>query len=167
MSKSKGRGFLATANAVIKCRMAKIAVGEGITREWEIARDAEINPFKDVPVFRRRKRIFKKRNKKKAKHKQIQARKEKGQSRDQACELPQKVFLPAPQNPVTNCACRTRSQLSSTSNKLPQQQVPPNLVELPIVTMADNRTMAELLQAPTEGYEDAIVVPEIETANFE
>ncbi|GKE98683.1 hypothetical protein Tco_0022034, partial [Tanacetum coccineum] len=27
--------------------------------------------------------------------------------------------------------------------------------------MADNRTMAELLQAPTEGYEDAIVVPEI------
>ncbi|GJS17126.1 reverse transcriptase domain-containing protein [Tanacetum coccineum] len=33
--------------------------------------------------------------------------------------------------------------------------------------MADNRTMAELLQAPTEGYEDAIVVPEIEAANFE
>ncbi|GJY94573.1 reverse transcriptase domain-containing protein [Tanacetum coccineum] len=27
--------------------------------------------------------------------------------------------------------------------------------------------MAELLQAPTEGYEDAIVVPEIEAANFE
>ncbi|GJV96994.1 hypothetical protein Tco_1548571, partial [Tanacetum coccineum] len=51
--------------------------------------------------------------------------------------------------------------------QLHQQQVPPNLVELPIVTMADNRTMAELLQAPTEGYEDAIVVPEIEAANFE
>ncbi|GJT69972.1 reverse transcriptase domain-containing protein [Tanacetum coccineum] len=33
--------------------------------------------------------------------------------------------------------------------------------------MADNRTMAELLQALTEGYEDAIVVPEIEAANFE
>ncbi|GJS80697.1 reverse transcriptase domain-containing protein [Tanacetum coccineum] len=33
--------------------------------------------------------------------------------------------------------------------------------------MADNRTMVELLQAPTEGYEDAIVVPEIEAANFE
>ncbi|GJR39887.1 reverse transcriptase domain-containing protein [Tanacetum coccineum] len=33
--------------------------------------------------------------------------------------------------------------------------------------MADNRTMAELLQAPTEGYEDAIVVPEIAAANFE
>ncbi|GJW70414.1 hypothetical protein Tco_0127331 [Tanacetum coccineum] len=103
-----GRGFLATANAVIDCRIAKIAVGEGITRsvfgvkgielgqeeapywttlgkresyklrpstdgvgartiyyarkdfldchlprEWEIARDAKINPFKDVIVFRR------------------------------------------------------------------------------------------------------------------
>ncbi|GJW27525.1 MAK10-like protein [Tanacetum coccineum] len=77
-----GRGFLATANAVIDCRKAKIMVGEGITKsvfgvkgidlgarapyyarkdfldchlpeEWEIARDAEINPFKDVLVFRR------------------------------------------------------------------------------------------------------------------
>nr|GEX32555.1 hypothetical protein [Tanacetum cinerariifolium] len=102
-----GRGFLATANANIDCRKAKIAVGEGITRsvfevkgiklgeeeayywttlgkkesyrpqsssdgvgtrnpsyarkefmdchlpkEWEIARDAKINPFKDVLVFR-------------------------------------------------------------------------------------------------------------------
>nr|GFB04349.1 reverse transcriptase domain-containing protein [Tanacetum cinerariifolium] len=32
--------------------------------------------------------------------------------------------------------------------------------------MADNRTMAELLQAPTEGYEDAIVIPEITAYNF-
>ncbi|GJR47641.1 MAK10-like protein [Tanacetum coccineum] len=75
-----GRGFLATTNAVINCRKAKIAVGEGITmlvfgvkgieldgvgartpyyarkefmdchlpEEWELARDAKINPFKDV-----------------------------------------------------------------------------------------------------------------------
>ncbi|GJW62449.1 MAK10-like protein [Tanacetum coccineum] len=103
-----GRGFLATANAVINCRMAKIAVGEEITRlifsvkgvdlgeeeapfltslrkresckpqpssigvgaqtlyyarkdfldchlprEWEISRDAKLNPFKDTLVFRR------------------------------------------------------------------------------------------------------------------
>ncbi|GJW83873.1 MAK10-like protein [Tanacetum coccineum] len=64
-----GRGFLATANGVIDCRRAKIVVGEGIARsvfgvrcvdldchlpgEWEIARDAEINPFKDVLVFKR------------------------------------------------------------------------------------------------------------------
>ncbi|GKG14363.1 hypothetical protein Tco_0353963, partial [Tanacetum coccineum] len=33
--------------------------------------------------------------------------------------------------------------------------------------MADNRTMAQLLEAPTEGYEDAIVVPEITANNFE
>ncbi|GKE94341.1 hypothetical protein Tco_1579196 [Tanacetum coccineum] len=32
--------------------------------------------------------------------------------------------------------------------------------------MVDNRTMAQLLQAPTEGYEDAIVIPEI-NASFE
>ncbi|GJX90419.1 reverse transcriptase domain-containing protein [Tanacetum coccineum] len=32
--------------------------------------------------------------------------------------------------------------------------------------MADNRTLAQLLQAPTEGYEDAIVIPKI-NANFE
>ncbi|GJS82055.1 reverse transcriptase domain-containing protein [Tanacetum coccineum] len=68
---------------------------------------------------------------------------------------------------------RTRSQ----ARKRRQQQVqqtsvePPNLEKPnnnpPIVTMADNRTMAQLLEAPTEGYEDAIVVPEITANNFE
>ncbi|GJV52620.1 reverse transcriptase domain-containing protein [Tanacetum coccineum] len=33
--------------------------------------------------------------------------------------------------------------------------------------MADNRTMEELLQAPTEGYEEAIVIPEINADHFE
>nr|GFA38367.1 reverse transcriptase domain-containing protein [Tanacetum cinerariifolium] len=37
----------------------------------------------------------------------------------------------------------------------------------PIVTMADQRTMAQLLQAPTKGYKDAIVVPTITADNFE
>nr|GEU39253.1 reverse transcriptase domain-containing protein [Tanacetum cinerariifolium] len=43
-----------------------------------------------------------------------------------------------------------------------------NLEELypPIVTMADQRTMTQLLQAPTEGYETAIVVPAITANNF-
>nr|GEU78833.1 reverse transcriptase domain-containing protein [Tanacetum cinerariifolium] len=43
-----------------------------------------------------------------------------------------------------------------------------NLDEIspPIVTMADQRTMAQLLQAPTEGYEDAIVVSAITADNF-
>ncbi|GJT15118.1 hypothetical protein Tco_0873824 [Tanacetum coccineum] len=46
-----GRGFLATANAVIDCRMAKIAVGEGITRS-EIAKDAEIKFDKGTITLR-------------------------------------------------------------------------------------------------------------------
>ncbi|GJT72043.1 hypothetical protein Tco_1031329 [Tanacetum coccineum] len=33
--------------------------------------------------------------------------------------------------------------------------------------MADNRTMAQMLQAPIEGYEDAIIVPLINANNFE
>nr|GEY95548.1 reverse transcriptase domain-containing protein [Tanacetum cinerariifolium] len=33
--------------------------------------------------------------------------------------------------------------------------------------MVDNRTMAQMLQAPIEGYEDAIVVPPINANNFE
>nr|GEU90448.1 reverse transcriptase domain-containing protein [Tanacetum cinerariifolium] len=43
-----------------------------------------------------------------------------------------------------------------------------NLEELspPIVIMADQRTMAQFLQAPTEGYEDGIVVPAITADNF-
>nr|GEW79187.1 reverse transcriptase domain-containing protein [Tanacetum cinerariifolium] len=36
-----------------------------------------------------------------------------------------------------------------------------------IVEMADNRTMAQMLQAPIEGHEDAIVVPQINANNFE
>ncbi|GJU57203.1 hypothetical protein Tco_1234969 [Tanacetum coccineum] len=41
-------------------------------------------------------------------------------------------------------------------------------VEDPTVEpMADTRTMDQLLQAPTEGYEDAILIPEIVANNFE
>nr|GEU99617.1 hypothetical protein [Tanacetum cinerariifolium] len=36
-----------------------------------------------------------------------------------------------------------------------------------IVEMADNRTMVQMLQAPIEGYKDAIVVPPINANNFE
>nr|GEY15262.1 hypothetical protein [Tanacetum cinerariifolium] len=50
-----------------------------------------------------------------------------------------------------------------------QRIVNSNLEEhsLPVVMMADQRTMAQLLQAPTEGYEDAIVIPVISADNFE
>ncbi|GJY62988.1 reverse transcriptase domain-containing protein [Tanacetum coccineum] len=44
---------------------------------------------------------------------------------------------------------------------------PFSLEETSVVTMADQRTMAELLQAPTEGYGDAIVIPVILAENFE
>ncbi|GJU14197.1 hypothetical protein Tco_1136593 [Tanacetum coccineum] len=36
-----------------------------------------------------------------------------------------------------------------------------------LAPMDDTRTMAQLLEAPTAGYEDAIVVPEITADNFE
>nr|GFB86972.1 reverse transcriptase domain-containing protein [Tanacetum cinerariifolium] len=38
---------------------------------------------------------------------------------------------------------------------------------LPLVPMAENQTMTQLLQAPTGGYEDANVIPEIAATNFE
>nr|GEU89261.1 DNA-directed DNA polymerase [Tanacetum cinerariifolium] len=41
------------------------------------------------------------------------------------------------------------------------------LEESPVDTMADQRTMAELLRAPTEGYAEAIVVPPILAELFE
>nr|GEX49232.1 reverse transcriptase domain-containing protein [Tanacetum cinerariifolium] len=40
------------------------------------------------------------------------------------------------------------------------------IVETPIASMADTRTMSKLLQAPTEGYGDAIVLPPILAKNF-
>ncbi|GJT04848.1 hypothetical protein Tco_0839310 [Tanacetum coccineum] len=68
---------------------------------------------------------------------------------------------------------RTRSQTRNRNRQQQSQQAvvqPFHLeepfVNPPVVPMADNRTMAQLLQAPTEGYEDAIVIPEI-NANFE
>nr|GFB36939.1 hypothetical protein [Tanacetum cinerariifolium] len=41
------------------------------------------------------------------------------------------------------------------------------LEESPVDTMADQRTMAELLRAPTEGYVEAIVVPPFLAEHFE
>nr|GFA94089.1 hypothetical protein [Tanacetum cinerariifolium] len=44
-----------------------------------------------------------------------------------------------------------------------QEDPPEDPLEVP---MADNQTMAELLQAPTEGYQDAIVILETAANNF-
>nr|GEZ32236.1 reverse transcriptase domain-containing protein [Tanacetum cinerariifolium] len=77
---------------------------------------------------------------------------------------------------------RTRSRSQSRNNS-PQREASPAIVEplrieLPFLEdqfqedtppespMADNRTIAELFQAPTEGFEDAIVIPEITSNNF-
>ncbi|GJT73362.1 hypothetical protein Tco_1032648 [Tanacetum coccineum] len=65
---------------------------------------------------------------------------------------------------------RRQQQVRQTSVESPNLEKPNNNQETfnpPIVTMDDNRTMAQLLEAPTEGYEDAIVVPEITANNFE
>ncbi|GKG24702.1 hypothetical protein Tco_0395330, partial [Tanacetum coccineum] len=70
----------------------------------------------------------------------------------------------------------TRSQTRNLHNQ--QHQAPPPVVEPlnlkepvenpdPLTPMDDTRTMAQLLEAPTAGYEDAIVVPEISADNFE
>nr|GEX14988.1 reverse transcriptase domain-containing protein [Tanacetum cinerariifolium] len=74
---------------------------------------------------------------------------------------------------------RSRSRHNSPQREASPAVVEPLFIELPFledqfqkdpppeVPMADNRTMAELLQAPTEGYEDAIVIPEIAANYFE
>ncbi|GJV86221.1 hypothetical protein Tco_1530159, partial [Tanacetum coccineum] len=71
---------------------------------------------------------------------------------------------------------RSSSHLIAESSTTPKrgnrrrskQRVEPfSLKETSIVTMADQRTMVELLQAPTEGYGDAIVTPAILAKNFE
>nr|GEU90351.1 ribonuclease H-like domain-containing protein [Tanacetum cinerariifolium] len=40
------------------------------------------------------------------------------------------------------------------------------IIKTPVATMEDTRTMSKLLQAPTQGYEDAIVIPAILAENF-
>nr|GEY00697.1 reverse transcriptase domain-containing protein [Tanacetum cinerariifolium] len=70
---------------------------------------------------------------------------------------------------------RTRNSYfpNNSSATIPRRQNKkriPNIVEpelRTIVEMADNRTMEELLQAPTEGYGEAIVIPEINDDHFE
>nr|GFA56433.1 reverse transcriptase domain-containing protein [Tanacetum cinerariifolium] len=67
---------------------------------------------------------------------------------------------------------RTRRSYFPPANTIPRHsgRKITSLVESDIQTnstMADNRTMAQMLQAPIEGYEDAIVVPPINANNFE
>nr|GEW65945.1 reverse transcriptase domain-containing protein [Tanacetum cinerariifolium] len=73
-------------------------------------------------------------------------------------------------NPSSNPTPSTNPNPKGRNRRCSKQRIEEfNLDELspPIVMMADQRTMAQLLQAPTEGYEDAIVVPAITVDNFE
>nr|GEY61175.1 reverse transcriptase domain-containing protein [Tanacetum cinerariifolium] len=73
-------------------------------------------------------------------------------------------------NPSPNPTPSTNLNPKGHNHRRSKQRIEDfNLKELspPIVTMADQRTMAQLLQAPTEGYEDAIVVLAITADNFE
>ncbi|GKF01272.1 reverse transcriptase domain-containing protein [Tanacetum coccineum] len=63
-------------------------------------------------------------------------------------------------NPTTTNPKRRNRRRSN------QRVEPFALEESPIVTMADQHTMAELLRAPTEGYAEAIVVPPILAEHF-
>ncbi|GJW80287.1 reverse transcriptase domain-containing protein [Tanacetum coccineum] len=73
---------------------------------------------------------------------------------------------------MRTCSSGLVVELSSTprrrrKQKRSQQQVHPTIVEEKhVVTMADTRTMVELLRAPTEGNAEAIVVPPIPTEHF-
>nr|GFC15543.1 reverse transcriptase domain-containing protein [Tanacetum cinerariifolium] len=63
---------------------------------------------------------------------------------------------PTPQGRIRRSSKRKVKNSYFEENPLPQP-----------VPMAENQTMAQLLQAPTDGYEDAIVIPKIAANNFE
>ncbi|GJU24240.1 hypothetical protein Tco_1162861 [Tanacetum coccineum] len=71
-------------------------------------------------------------------------------------------FVGEPSTNPTSTILKRRNRRRSI-----QRVKPFSLVETPVVTMADQRTMAELLRAPTEGYAEAIVVPPIPAEHFE
>nr|GEU58826.1 retrovirus-related Pol polyprotein from transposon TNT 1-94 [Tanacetum cinerariifolium] len=56
---------------------------------------------------------------------------------------------------------RDQSSKKKVANSNLEEHLPP------VVTMADNRTMAKLLRAPAEGYAEAIVVPSILAEQFD
>ncbi|GJQ90529.1 hypothetical protein Tco_0001668 [Tanacetum coccineum] len=67
----------------------------------------------------------------------------------------------------SNLVGETSTNLKRHNLRRSKQLVKPfSLEENPVVTMADQRTMEQLLQAPTEGYGDAIVNPAILAENF-
>nr|GEU99231.1 reverse transcriptase domain-containing protein [Tanacetum cinerariifolium] len=84
------------------------------------------------------------------------------------------MFHNAPPTPKFDCM-RTRNYYfpnnsSATIQRRRNKRRTPNIVEpklRTIVEIADNRTMEELLEAPTEGYVEAIIILEINADHFE
>nr|GEV25980.1 reverse transcriptase domain-containing protein [Tanacetum cinerariifolium] len=76
-------------------------------------------------------------------------------SRDQAFN-PNSSTNPTPKGRIHRSSKQNVENLNFKENPLPTE-----------VPMAENQTMAQLLQAPTDGYEDAIVIPDITATNFE
>nr|GEX51740.1 reverse transcriptase domain-containing protein [Tanacetum cinerariifolium] len=73
-------------------------------------------------------------------------------------------------NPSSNLTLSTNPNPKGRNRRRSNRRIEEfNLEEIspPIVMMVDQRTMTQLLQASTEGYEDAIVVPAITVDNFE
>nr|GEV48923.1 reverse transcriptase domain-containing protein [Tanacetum cinerariifolium] len=66
--------------------------------------------------------------------------------------------------PSTNPISTNLKRRNRRSSK--PRVAPFSLEETPVDTMADQRTMAELLRTPTEGYAEAIVVPPISAEHF-
>nr|GEZ15917.1 reverse transcriptase domain-containing protein [Tanacetum cinerariifolium] len=64
-------------------------------------------------------------------------------------------------NPTPKGRIRRSSKQKVENSNFEENPLPPPIL------MAENQTMAQLLQAPTDGYEDAIVIPEIAANNFE
>nr|GEX16263.1 reverse transcriptase domain-containing protein [Tanacetum cinerariifolium] len=64
-------------------------------------------------------------------------------------------------NPTPQGRIRRSSKQKVENSNFKENPLPPPIL------MAENQTMAQLLQAPTDGYEDAIVIPEIAANNFE
>ncbi|GJX64843.1 reverse transcriptase domain-containing protein [Tanacetum coccineum] len=69
---------------------------------------------------------------------------------------------------LSNLIVESSTALKCRNRRRSKQRVEPfSLEETSVVMMADQRSMVELLQAPTEGYGDAIVIPAILAENFE
>ncbi|GJV60616.1 reverse transcriptase domain-containing protein [Tanacetum coccineum] len=67
----------------------------------------------------------------------------------------------------SNLVGETSTNPKRRNRRRSKQVVEPfSLEETPVDTMTDQRTMAELLRAPTEGYAEAIIVPPIPANHF-